>query len=79
MLESLVIYVTSQTHAAWEKAAIILGLRVRVLNVDEAVATDNTGLTEEDLCVYSPEVFQTITQSSPLKRRRPAPLIRWQT
>jgi len=28
---------------------MILGLRVRALNVDEAVATDNTGLTGEDL------------------------------
>ena len=49
MLESLVIYVTTQTHSAGKKAARILGLRVRALNVDEAVATDNTGLTGEDL------------------------------
>jgi hypothetical protein len=28
---------------------MILGLHVRALDVDEAVATDNTGLTGEDL------------------------------
>jgi aromatic-L-amino-acid decarboxylase len=48
-LESLVIYVTTQSHSAGQKAAMILGLHVRALDVDEAVATDNTGLTGEDL------------------------------
>jgi hypothetical protein len=44
-LESLVVYVTTQTHSLGTKAAKILGLRVRALDVDVAVVTDNTGLT----------------------------------
>jgi aromatic-L-amino-acid decarboxylase len=44
-LESLIIYMTSQTHSFGRKAAKILGLRIRALNVDVAVATHNTGLT----------------------------------
>ncbi|KAI0256401.1 pyridoxal phosphate-dependent transferase [Lactifluus subvellereus] len=48
-LESLVIYVTTQTHSFGKKAAMILGLRVRTLDVDETVAIDNTGLTGEGL------------------------------
>jgi Pyridoxal-dependent decarboxylase conserved domain len=48
-LESLVIYVTTQTHSFGAKAAMILGLRVRALDVDAAVTTDNTGLTGEGL------------------------------
>lgn len=48
-LESLVIYVTSQTHSAGLKAGMILGLRVRALDVDVAVVADNTGLTGEGL------------------------------
>ena len=48
-LESLVIYVTTQTHASGAKAGKILGLRVRAIDVDVAVVTDNTGLTGEAL------------------------------
>lgn len=48
-LESLVIYVTTQTHSFGKKAALILGLRVRALDVDVTVLTDNTGLTGEGL------------------------------
>ena len=48
-LESLVIYVTTQTHASGVKAGKILGLRVRAIDVDVAVVTDNTGLTGEAL------------------------------
>ncbi|KAH9993713.1 pyridoxal phosphate-dependent transferase [Russula compacta] len=48
-LESLVIYVTTQTHSFGKKAGMILGLRVRALDVDINVATDNTGLTGEGL------------------------------
>ena len=48
-LESLVIYVTTQTHASGEKAGKILALRVRTIDVDVAVTTDNTGLTGEAL------------------------------
>jgi len=48
-LESLVIYVTSQTHSSGLKAGMILGLRVRALDVDVAVVADNTGLTGEGL------------------------------
>ena len=48
-LESLVIYVTTQTHASGAKAGKILGLRVRAIDVDVAVTTDNTGLTGEAL------------------------------
>ncbi|KAH9967309.1 aromatic-L-amino-acid decarboxylase [Russula dissimulans] len=48
-LESLVIYVTTQTHSFGEKAGMILGLRVRALDVDATVTTDNTGLTGEAL------------------------------
>jgi hypothetical protein len=44
-LESLVIYVTTQTHSLGIKAAKILGLRVRALSVDVAVVTNNTGLS----------------------------------
>ncbi|TFY80083.1 hypothetical protein EWM64_g3932 [Hericium alpestre] len=36
-LESLIIYVTSQTHSFGKKAALILGLRVRAIDVDEDV------------------------------------------
>ncbi|KAH9000276.1 pyridoxal phosphate-dependent transferase [Lactarius akahatsu] len=48
-LESLIIYVTTQTHSFGRKAAMILGLRVRALDVDETVTTDNTGLTGDGL------------------------------
>lgn len=48
-LESLIIYVTTQTHSFGKKAAMILGLRVRALDVDGTVATDNTGLTGDGL------------------------------
>ncbi|KAI9511567.1 pyridoxal phosphate-dependent transferase [Russula earlei] len=48
-LESLVIYVTTQTHSFGKKAGMILGLRVRALDVDATVTTDNTGLTGEVL------------------------------
>ncbi|KAH9072142.1 pyridoxal phosphate-dependent transferase [Lactarius deliciosus] len=48
-LESLIIYVTTQTHSFGKKAAMILGLRVRALDVDETVAIDNTGLTGDGL------------------------------
>ncbi|KAH9967310.1 pyridoxal phosphate-dependent transferase [Russula dissimulans] len=48
-LESLVIYVTTQTHSLGVKAAMILGLRVRALDVDATVITDNIGLTGEVL------------------------------
>ncbi|TFY73615.1 hypothetical protein EWM64_g10397 [Hericium alpestre] len=36
-LESLIIYVTSQTHSFGKKAALILGLHVRAIDVDEDV------------------------------------------
>lgn len=49
ILESLVIYVTTQTHSFGKKAAMILGLRVRALDVDGTVVADNTGLTGETL------------------------------
>lgn len=48
-MESLVIYVTTQTHSFGKKAAMILGLRVRALDVDKTVAADNTGLTGDGL------------------------------
>ena len=48
-LESLIIYVTTQTHSFGKKAAMILGLRVRALDVDKTVAIDNTGLTGDCL------------------------------
>ncbi|KAI0295987.1 aromatic-L-amino-acid decarboxylase [Russula brevipes] len=48
-LESLVIYVTTQTHSFGNKAGMILGLRVRALDVDASVVADNTGLTGEGL------------------------------
>jgi aromatic-L-amino-acid decarboxylase len=48
-LESLVIYVTTQTHSFGNKAGMILGLRVRALDVDVSVVADNTGLTGEGL------------------------------
>ncbi|KAH9989806.1 pyridoxal phosphate-dependent transferase [Russula vinacea] len=48
-LESLVIYVTTQTHSFGQKAAMILGLRIRAIDVDVTVTTDNTGLTGEGL------------------------------
>ncbi|KAH9979065.1 pyridoxal phosphate-dependent transferase [Lactifluus volemus] len=48
-LESLVIYVTTQTHSFGKKAGMILGLDVRMLDVDETVMKDNTGLTGERL------------------------------
>ena len=40
-LESLVIYVTTQTHASGAKAGKILALRVRAIDVDVVVTTDN--------------------------------------
>ena len=40
---------TTQTHSFGKKAALILGLGVRALDVDGTVATDNTGLTGEGL------------------------------
>jgi len=48
-LESLVIYVTTQTHSLGVKSGLLLGLRVRALDVDASVTTDNTGLTGEAL------------------------------
>jgi aromatic-L-amino-acid decarboxylase len=48
-MESLIIYVTTQTHSFGKKAAMILGLRVRALDVDKTVAADNTGLTGDGL------------------------------
>ncbi|KAF8479749.1 pyridoxal phosphate-dependent decarboxylase [Russula ochroleuca] len=48
-LESLVIYVTTLTHSFGKKAAMVLGLRIRVIDVDATVAADNTGLTGEGL------------------------------
>jgi aromatic-L-amino-acid/L-tryptophan decarboxylase len=41
--------VTTQTHSFGKKAALILGLRVRALDVDVTVVADNTGLTGEVL------------------------------
>lgn len=40
---------TTQTHSFGKKAALILGLRVRALDVDVSVVTDNTGLTGKAL------------------------------
>ena len=40
---------TTQTHSFGKKAALILGLRVRALDVDVTVVVDNTGLTGEVL------------------------------
>ena len=42
---------TTQTHSFGKKAALILGLRVRALDVDVTVVADNTGLTGEVLRV----------------------------
>ncbi|KAA1472514.1 hypothetical protein DENSPDRAFT_821425 [Dentipellis sp. KUC8613] len=38
-LESMIIYVTSHTHSFGKKAGLVLGLRVRAINVDEDVRT----------------------------------------
>ena len=38
---------TTQTHSFGQNAAMILGLRIRAIDVDVTVATDNTGLTSE--------------------------------
>ncbi|KAI0272703.1 pyridoxal phosphate-dependent transferase [Gloeopeniophorella convolvens] len=48
-LESLVIYVTSQTHSFGKKAGMVLGLRVRALDVEQTVLDNNIGLTGEGL------------------------------
>ncbi len=40
---------TTQTHSFGKKAALILGLRVRALDVDATLVADNTGLTGEGL------------------------------
>jgi aromatic-L-amino-acid/L-tryptophan decarboxylase len=47
-MESLVIYVTSQTHSFGKKAGLILGLKVRALPVD-ANARNGDGLDAETL------------------------------
>ncbi|KAI0031279.1 pyridoxal phosphate-dependent transferase [Vararia minispora EC-137] len=49
-IESLLIYVTSQTHSCGRKAGLVLGLNVRVLDVDEPTRVGG-GLDAETLRV----------------------------
>ncbi|KAI0060956.1 hypothetical protein BV25DRAFT_1827177 [Artomyces pyxidatus] len=48
-LESLVIYVTTQTHSFGKKAGLVLGLRVRALDVDAGLREHRWALNGEGL------------------------------